>query len=186
VLVRLLALAAQMDGRLHAGLSMFRQKLQKVVSFYKVQLARLAGFRSRRVRNSRNSCVQPQHLARLRDLENESLAFARSGRQLHSTLAQNLNAAAWLTFVEPSCTSRKYQRELYLLKRFHVRLRQTTEKAFGTKFAGEAVFYQLHPVRRVHCALPIHGPGLLQNPWRWKGGNSTLLCGGRPPGTLPL
>lgn len=69
----------------------------------------------------------------------DGLALARTRRQFHPAPAQNVNSTAWLAFGKQNRPGRIRERELYLLKGFHLRLRQTTEKPFGTKVAGETV-----------------------------------------------
>src|SRR5664279_4236660 len=135
-----------MDGRMHTGVAMFFKKLKELGLFHEVQLARLAGLRSRFVWGSRHGCVQSYHLARLGNLEDEGLALARSRRQFHAALAQDVNATACLAFDEQGRTRRVSEGELYLLKGFHLDFRQTTEKALRTEVAGETVLDQFHAV----------------------------------------
>ena len=128
MLIRVLALTAHVHCCLHANIAVLRQKLEKVVPFNKVQLARLTSFGSCFVRDSRHGCIQTQHLPGLGNLQMRVWPSLNSPTTSPG-LYKDVNAAARLPFHEQSCAGRVCERELEALKGFHNWFRQMTEKA---------------------------------------------------------
>src|ERR1022692_1694088 len=121
-----------MNGGVHARAVVLGEELEEFGLLHKVQLARLARLSRRIVHGSTHSGVEAQYLTRLGNLEDEGLALARSCRQFHSALAENIDTPADLAFDKQSCPCRIGEGELYLLKGFHFGFRQATEEALRT------------------------------------------------------
>src|SRR5271166_6860800 len=93
LLVCSLAILAEMLRGLQASIAVFLEEAQEVVALDEIQLAGLASLGRDLVGRARNRSVHAQNFSRLRDLQDESFAFCRSGGELHPAFAQHVNSA---------------------------------------------------------------------------------------------
>jgi hypothetical protein len=88
---------------------MLLEKAQHIVAPNKIKLARLHGFNRQFIRTACDHSMEPKNLARVSDPHNQGFAFARSGRQLRASLAENKNSPRILSFDKNDCMLRKYR-----------------------------------------------------------------------------
>jgi hypothetical protein len=95
-----------MIRRLHARIAMFAEKLKEIIPLDEVQLAGLPGFGRDLVRGSGDGGMEPEHFARLSDLEDQSLPIARRRGKFHTAFAKHVDAAWRLSFDEQNSPGR--------------------------------------------------------------------------------
>src|SRR5271165_323224 len=148
LLVGGLAIFAQMLRGLQAGVTMRLQEIEEVVALDKIQLARLPGLGRDLIGRAGNRGVHAQNFSRLRNLQDEGLAFCGSGRKLDAAFAQHVDSARRLAFHKKHRARGIRSCVLDVIKSFERGFGERAEEAVRTQLADYTILNQLKAVRR--------------------------------------
>jgi hypothetical protein len=144
-----------MLGRVQAGIRVVLQEFQEIVALDEIELAGLQRFCGQFVRLAGNGSVKAENLASLRDTQNEGLAVARSGRELHPPAANDVNTARRLALNKQNGALRECAGVLDPLETFERRFRKIAEKTGVAKLTNQTALGNLQAIRRTHSELHV-------------------------------
>src|SRR5438128_276058 len=146
VLVRRMVTLAQVLGGAQTDNAVLGQETKKVFAADEVHLARRERFGGDFIRLAGDGRAQTHQLARLGNLRDQRLAFARTGGQLGAPRTEHEDAARRLPFDKQQRAFREEGAVFESLKLLQPLDRQVTEEGAGAQAALDTIFNDLHSV----------------------------------------
>src|SRR5579884_1599996 len=125
---------------------MFFKEAKKVFALYEVDLARIQGFSGELVGFAGYGGAEPQHLARLRNFQDQRLAIGRADGQLDASFAEHVNAAWSLSFDEQNSALGVGGCVFNCLKGLQSGIGQITEEAVCAQLTSKAALDNVQTV----------------------------------------